>query len=284
MAEKKYYWIKLKRDFFKRHDIKIVEAMTNGKDYILFYLKLLLESIDHEGELRFNDTIPYNEQMLSVITGTNVDIVKAAMKTFISLGMIEMFDDGTIFMTESEKMIGSESASAHRMRESRKRLKELHNNTVPSHCDTSVRNCYTEIEKEKDTEQEIEQDQERVGAPQAEPSLPPGLKPKKSARFIPPTLEEVRAFIAEINSPVDAEVFIDYYTSNGWKVGKTAMKDWRSTVRNWTRREKGNSTAPKQSGSSKNDLLKRLYEEARADDKRGNGQNNNADNNGISGS
>ena len=48
MAEtKKYYWLKLKRDFFKRHDIRIIEEMPNGKDYILFYNKLLLESIDH---------------------------------------------------------------------------------------------------------------------------------------------------------------------------------------------------------------------------------------------
>ena len=81
MAEsKKFYWLKLKRDFFKRHDIRIIEEMPNGKDYVLFYLKLLLESIDHEGSLRFSDTIPYNEQMLAVITNTNIDIVKAAMK------------------------------------------------------------------------------------------------------------------------------------------------------------------------------------------------------------
>ena len=80
MAEKKYYWLKLKRDFFKRHDIRIIEAMPNGKDYILFYLKMLLESVDHDGALRFSDTIPYNADMLAVITNTNVDVVRAAMK------------------------------------------------------------------------------------------------------------------------------------------------------------------------------------------------------------
>lgn len=119
MAENKYYWLKLKRDFFKRHDIRIIEEMPNGKDYILFYLKMLLESIDHNGELRFNDTIPYNEQMLSVITNTNIDIVRAAMKVFIQLGMIEIFDDETIYMREMQTMIGSESASAERVRKHR---------------------------------------------------------------------------------------------------------------------------------------------------------------------
>ena len=92
MADKKFYWLKLKRDFFKRHDIRIIEEAPNGKDYILFYLKLLLESIDHEGELRFSETIPYNENMLSVITNTNLDIVRSALKMFTELNMIEIYD------------------------------------------------------------------------------------------------------------------------------------------------------------------------------------------------
>lgn len=158
MAEKKYYWLKLKRDFFKRHDIRIIEEMPNGKDYILFYLKLLLESIDHEGSLRFSDAIPYNEQMLSVVTNTNVDIVKAAMKLFIDLKMIEVFDDQTIYMNEVEKLIGSESAAAERMRISRAKQKVLSEcNNVTHNCN-NVLNRYTEIEKEQEQELHIESD------------------------------------------------------------------------------------------------------------------------------
>ena len=154
MAEsKKFYWLKLKRDFFKRHDIRIVEAMPNGKDYILFYLKLLLESIDHEGQLRFSDTIPYNEQMLSVVTNTNIDIVRSAMKLFIELNMMQVFDDQTIYMTEVDKLIGSESSSANRVREHRKNKRLLQ-------CNASVTKCNTEIEleKEKELEKELEVD------------------------------------------------------------------------------------------------------------------------------
>lgn len=119
MAERRYYWLKLHKDFFKRHEIRIIEGMPNGKDYILFYLKLLVESVTHEGALRFSDTIPYNEQMLATITNTNVDIVKAAMQIFIELNMIELLDDQTIFMREVDGMIGSESAAAERKRKSR---------------------------------------------------------------------------------------------------------------------------------------------------------------------
>ncbi len=113
------YWMKLKRDFFKRHDIQVIEAMPNGKDYVLFYLKLLCESLDHEGNLRFSDTIPYNEEMLSAITHTNVDIVRSAMKILVNLGLVELLDDQTIYMSEVQKFIGSESDSAERMRRHR---------------------------------------------------------------------------------------------------------------------------------------------------------------------
>ena len=149
MAEKKYYWLKLKRDFFKRHDIRIIEAMPNGKDYILFYLKLLLESIDHEGALRFSDAVPYNEQMLSVITNTNVDVVKSAMDIFLSLNMIEVYDDKTIYMNEVDKLIGSETKWAEK-----KRIQRAKEDNVP----LLSTKCPTELEKEKNKELYIESD------------------------------------------------------------------------------------------------------------------------------
>lgn len=148
---KKYYWLKLKRDFFKRHDIRIIEEMPNGKDYILFYLKMLLESIDHEGALRFSETIPYNEQMLSVITNTNIDIVKSAMKIFIDLQMVEILDDSTIYMAEVLKLTGSETAGARRLKEYRKKQKALQNCTNVQKCNTEK-----ELEKEKDIDLEVD--------------------------------------------------------------------------------------------------------------------------------
>lgn len=124
MAEKdkRYYWLKLKRDFFKRHDIQIIENMPNGKDYILFYLKLLCESVDHDGNLRFSEEIPYNEEMLATITNTNIDIVRSAVKIFTQLHMMEVMDDGTFFMREVSKMLGTETYWAQKKREQKERL------------------------------------------------------------------------------------------------------------------------------------------------------------------
>lgn len=61
------------------------------------------------------------------------------------------------------------------------------------------------------------------------------VQKKKNSRFSKPTLEEVRSFIAENRLSVSAERFYDYYESNGWKVGRNPMKDWKATVRNWAK-------------------------------------------------
>ena len=230
MAEKKYYWLKLKRDFFKRHDIRIIEEMPNGKEYLLFYLKLLVESIDHEGALRFSDTIPYNEQMLSVITNTNVDIVRSALKLFADgLHLIEIKDDQTIYMEEVEKMIGSavDSDVANRQRRCRERKKQqallgvtsaLQNVTDVVTNDNESKS----IEKEIDTE--IEKDIEK--------------KPKK--RFVPPTLEEVKAYCQERGNNVDAQKFFDYYSADKWIDGKgKPVKNWKQKVILWERSDEG---------------------------------------------
>lgn len=163
MAEKdkRYYWLKLKRDFFKRHDIQIIEAMPNGKDYILFYLKLLCESVDHEGNLRFSEQIPYNEQMLSTITNTNVDVVRSAIKIFSELGMMDVLDDGTYFMNEVQKMIGSETYWANKKRIQRsKDVGQLEDNSwTMSNQVGQFPTCPSksiEKEKEKEVEKDIE--------------------------------------------------------------------------------------------------------------------------------
>lgn len=215
MSGNKYYWLKLKKDFFKRHDMKIVEAMPNGKDYILFYLKLLCESLDHNGSLRFSDLVPYNETMLSAITNTNVDIVRSAVKLFTELGMMKVLDDGTIFMNEVHKMLGSETEWAEKKRLYRAKNQQSED-IVPTMSDKSI-----EI---RDKRLDIKKTLTNVSA--------------KESRFTPPSLEEVTRYKNERHSLVDPEAFIDFYQSKGWMVGKNKMKDWKAAFRNWERDRK----------------------------------------------
>jgi hypothetical protein len=94
---------------------------------------------------------------------------------------------------------------------------------------------------------------ERAGNPA--PSIPNTCLPKnplpkkRSARFIPPTIDEVRAYCRERKNNVNAEQFVDYYEANGWRRGKTAMKCWRATVRTWERNGFQSSNSPKRSAN-----------------------------------
>lgn len=229
MAEGRFYWLKLKRDFFKRHDIQVIEAMQNGKDYVLFYLKLLVESIDHDGELRFSDTIPYNAEMLATITQTNIDIVRSAMKVFSEFGMVDILEDKTIYMTEVQKMIGSavDNDNANRQRRYRERQKEQ-----------ALLECYGSVTKNNESKSKsksIEKDIDIIP-----PYNPPTgeSEEKKTKRFVPPTVEEVEEYCISRNNTIDAEEFVAFYESKDWMVGKNKMKDWKSAIITWEKSAK----------------------------------------------
>lgn len=165
MAEKdkRYYWLKLKRDFFKRHDIQIIESMPNGKDYILFYLKLLCESVDHEGNLRFSEEIPYNEAMLAALTNTNIDIVRSAVKLFAELRMIDIMDDGTYYMNQVQKMIGSETYWAQKKREQRgKEIETPDVGLFPTQSNDSPTSPSKSLDKDKELELDKEEDKKNI--------------------------------------------------------------------------------------------------------------------------
>ena len=247
--EKRYYWLKLKRDFFKRQDIMIIEAAPNGKDYVLFYLKLLCESVDHEGNLRFSDEIPYDEDMLATITNTNVDIVRSATKLFIKLGMMEVLDDGTLYMREVERLVGKESVWAEKKRVQRNTAKKRdtigqNGDIVPTIEDkkgTLSRHCPTEKEKEKEKEKEREKEKKKDPKPDSFASvfeeffISDRLKAAimdfidyRESIGIPTNAGSLGALIKKLNelssSEDEALAILEQSIANGWK-GLFELKD-----------------------------------------------------------
>lgn len=100
----------------------------------------------------------------------------------------------------------------------------------------------TRKEKEKEKEREKESENDSYCSP------PPPSGPK---RFVPPTLAEVQSYVAERQSPVDPQGFIDFYASKGWMVGKTPMKDWKAACRNaetWERWSRTEASVPPKKG------------------------------------
>lgn len=172
---KRYYWLKLKEDFFDEDTIEWIEEQENGKEYCLFYLKMCLKSIKTEGLLIRkvgNILVPYDAKHLAKITNTDIDTVKIAMNLFQKIGLIQVLESGEIYIPGMEDMIGSETEKAKLMRNKRAKdkalLQEGNNVTTNSNLVTDnsnivtneLLNCYTEKEKEKEKEIEIEIDKE----------------------------------------------------------------------------------------------------------------------------
>ena len=147
---KKYYWLKLKSDFFEDDTIQFIEEQENGMLYVNFYLKLCLKSLKYDGKLiRFigNTLMPYDGKSLSKLTNTDVDTVRVAMELFKQIGLVEILDSGEIYLSQINEMIGSESAVAERVRKHRL-LKSADKKALQ--CNTNVTqelpNGNTEIE------------------------------------------------------------------------------------------------------------------------------------------
>ncbi|HEM4882165.1 TPA: phage replisome organizer N-terminal domain-containing protein [Streptococcus suis] len=142
---KKYYYLKLKDNFFESDEAIILESMPDGYIYSNILLKLYLRSLKNNGLLMFNDLIPYNAQMLATITRHHVGVIEKAIQIFQQLRLIEILDNGAIYMTNIQNFVGQSSTNADRMRESRRQLQML-NKCAPE----------IEIEIEKDIKLDID--------------------------------------------------------------------------------------------------------------------------------
>lgn len=125
MAQK-YYWLKLKNDFFDDDVISWLEEQEHGSEYVLFYLKLCLKSLKTDGILIRNVgemIVPYDAKRLSEITRTKFDTVVVAMELLKKIGLIEVLDCGELYLTQVSQMTGSETTKAALMRRSREKKK-----------------------------------------------------------------------------------------------------------------------------------------------------------------
>lgn len=120
---KKYYYMKFKDNFFDSDEMLLLEAMPDGYLYSNILIKLYLKSIKNNGKLMFMDTVPYNASMISTIIKHNVGVVEKALKIFSELGLIDVLDNGEIFMLHIQNFIGASTNEADRIRKYRNSIK-----------------------------------------------------------------------------------------------------------------------------------------------------------------
>lgn len=232
---KKYYWLKLKNDFFKSRSMKKLRKIAGGDTYTIIYLKLQLLSLQNEGDLHFEGIEDNLLEELALDIDESVENVQATMFFLEKCGLVTDVSPDKVSLPEVKENTGSEGGSAERVRKHREKKKQLAlsvnegQKVLQSNSEVTKRN--TEIEKEKELEKEKEK--------------------RESKRFTPPTLEEVSHYMAErnvLNHNIEAEKFFDYYSSIGWLVGKAKnkMKDWKAAVRNWTKKSFDSNTPSQQ--------------------------------------
>lgn len=220
---KRYFWLKLHKDFFQRKEIKRLRKIAGGDTYTIIYLKMLLRSIMSDGKLYFDGLEDDFSSELALDLDEKEENVQITIQYLLKSGLLEMCSDEEYYLPDTKNSTGCETAAASRMRRCRAKKDKLERNNVTP----MLQNGYGEIEKEIEIEKELE----------IELDTKANKSPTKAKRFVKPTLSEIEQYCIERNNNINAEQFYDYYESNGWKVGKNSMKDWKAAVRTWERSE-----------------------------------------------
>ena len=144
MTAKKYYWIKLQRDFFEQKEIKLLRKIAGGDTYTIIYLKMILASLEYEGLLLFEGIADNIHEEVALLIDEDVENVQVTMTYLIKKGLLELKEADEYFLTQALVMTGSESSSASRVRRHREKKKEsemLQCNVDGLHCNSGVTKC-----------------------------------------------------------------------------------------------------------------------------------------------
>ena len=152
---KKYYYLKLKDNFYDSEQLIILQNMQDGYLYSDILMKLYLRSLKTEGKLMFNNIIPYTPQVLAQVVRHQVGTVEKALKIFKELGLIEVLDNGVIYMLDIQNFIGKSSTDGDRKRLYRSKINE-EKQAIGQMSDIRPPEIEIEIEKEIEIERDIE--------------------------------------------------------------------------------------------------------------------------------
>ena len=172
---KKYYYLKLKENFFDSEEMIILQSMQDGYIYSDILMKLYLRSLKNEGKLMFKDVIPYTPDVLATVVRHQVGTVEKALDLFRKLGLVEVLDNGAIYMMDIQNFIGESSTEADRKRQYRAKIEQEKGNKIAliedvgqmsgqmsSKCpDKNPPELEIELEIEKEIDIEIEKDIEK---------------------------------------------------------------------------------------------------------------------------
>lgn len=204
----KYYYMRLKDDFFDSEEMKLMEAMPDGYLYSNILLKLYLMSLKDNGRLCFKGTIPYSPEMVASITRHQVGTVKQALQVFQQMELVEVLDSGVIYMLNIQNFIGKSSTEADRKKAYRNRIESEKSNPMlmdkcPDECPDKSPGKPAECPDISTPENRDKRTEIRDNIP---PISPKGEKGKKKAAPAVPDFSQTDftpAMIAKVNEWLD---------------------------------------------------------------------------------
>lgn len=198
---KRYYWLKLPDDFFRQKPIKKLRRIAGGDTYTIIYLKMLLVSLKNEGKLFFDGVEENFTEEIALELDEEEENVKVTVQFLMAQGLLQLIDESEYELTECSRMVGSESASAERMR----RLRDK----KTSQCDIGVTQQLHLSDVEKEKEIEIDKDKE-IENKYICPEVNSG-QPQPKAEIEPVAESRTKVEI----EPAQADVFIKLPLING---------------------------------------------------------------------
>lgn len=227
---KKYYYLKLKDNFFDSDEMIILESMPDGYIYSNILLKLYLRSLKYQGRLMFNDKIPFNSTMLAQVTRHSVGDVEKGIQVFSDLGLIEVLDNGAIYLADIQNFIGESSTEADRKRGYRQRI-ELEkralstNGQMSDKCpDKNPPEIEIELEKDIEIEKEIKRKKKKP--------VRHKYGEYKNVLLSDDQMEKLKSEFSN-----DWEQRIDRVSEYCEVTGKT-YKNYLATIRAWSKKDK----------------------------------------------
>lgn len=228
--DKRVYWVKLPVDFWTRPEVVMLLSQEHGAEMVVFFQRILAESANRNGYLRFTDSEAYTPEIFATLFRMDVQTVKDALLSLQRFGFIEIMDDKTIRVSCFAEFVGCETGWAEIKRKQReKEAKRAKVGQVEDNKRTmskNVQKCPIDIERELDIEKEKDIDILKEKSKE---------KKRTSADKSAPTLEEIEQYVFENNKKVSPDVFFLYYESHGWKSIATS---WQAAVDLWDARDR----------------------------------------------
>ena len=161
LKNKRYFWIQLAQDFFKSKEMKLLRKIAGGDTHTIIYLKMMLISLEDGGHIYYDGLADNLAEEIALVIDENIEDIKITLIFLESKGLLTRKNDRDYFLEQVPEMVGSETATARRVRKFRENKQALQCNTDETKCNGDI-DKDIDIDKDKDIDKDTDTDKNPV--------------------------------------------------------------------------------------------------------------------------